>query len=189
MSIAAALAEATQVARYARCPTGTGDHQCQGGSRAFSRCLKKKLGGCRPDRLAAVSEPQGSLPRGARTLSAPLLCVPRLDNGSVAVVDCSVLAFLEEKGGGEEDGSARRLDPHRGPRQCRGPGGMASMGGQPSLVERRKEEKEEEEEEEAAEDFLRSFFLIHGSPAQFLIVDVPVLMQRRPGTATHRSYK
>ena len=60
------------------------------------------------------------------------------------------------------------------------------MGGQPSIVERRMEEKEEEEEEEAAEDFLRSFFLSHGSLAQFLVVDVPVLMQRRPGWSLRR---
>ena len=68
--------------------------------------FEEELGGCRPDRLAAVSEPQGSLPRGVRTLSAPLLCVPRLGEGCVAV-DSSELAFLEEKGGGggEEDGS------------------------------------------------------------------------------------
>ena len=60
------------------------------------------------------------------------------------------------------------------------------MGAQPSFVERRKEEKEEEEEEEAAEDFLRSLFLSHGSPAQFLVVDVPVLMLRRPGWSLRR---
>ena len=35
--------------------------------------FEEELGGSRPDRLAAVSEPQGSLPRGARSLSAPLL--------------------------------------------------------------------------------------------------------------------
>ena len=56
--------------------------------------FEEELGGCRRDRLAAVSEPQGSLLRGVCTLSAPLLCVPRLNNGSVAVVDCSVLAFF-----------------------------------------------------------------------------------------------
>ena len=33
--------------------------------------FEEELGGCRPDRLAAVSEPQGSLPRGARTLVCP----------------------------------------------------------------------------------------------------------------------
>ena len=80
------------MAWYARRPTGTGDHQCIPSS---SRCFEEELGGCRPDRLA-VSEPQGSLPRGARTLSAPLLCVPRLDEGGVAV-DSSALTFLEEE--------------------------------------------------------------------------------------------
>ena len=60
-----------------------------------------------PDRLAAVSKPQGSLPRGARTLSAPLLCVPRLDEGGMAV-DSSALAFLEEKE--EEEKRMDQLD-------------------------------------------------------------------------------
>ena len=52
-----------------------------------------------------MSEPQGSLPRGARTLSAPLLCVPRLDEVCVAV-DSSALAFLEEK----EEEEEKRMD-------------------------------------------------------------------------------
>ena len=69
--------------------------------------FEEELGGCRADRLAAVSEPQGSLPRGARTLSAPLLCVPRLDEGGVAV-DSSALAFLEEKE--EEEKRTDQLD-------------------------------------------------------------------------------
>ena len=192
MSIAAALVEATH--HSAPRSGWPGSHDAPRGQETTSvredpelfTLFEEELGGCRPDKLAAVSEPQGSLPRGARILSAPLLCVPRLNNGSVAVVDCSVLDFLERRGGGEEDGSARRLDPHRYPRQCRGPGGMASMGGQPSFVERWKEEKEEEEEEEAAEDFLRPFFHSHGSPAQFLVVDVPVLMQRRPWWSLRR---
>ena len=54
------------------------------------------------------------------------------------------------------------------------------------FVERRKEEKEEDEEEEVAEDFLGWLFLSHGSPAQLLVVDVPVLMQRRLGWSLRR---
>ena len=136
--------------------------------------FEEELGGCRPDRLGAVSEPQGSLPWGARTLSAPVLCVPRLDEGGVAV-DSSALAFLEEKE--EEKKRMDQLDDliltgaHV---SAADRAAWRRWAVNPPSFERRKEEKEEEEEEEAAEDFLRSFFLSHGLPAQFLVVDVPV---------------
>ena len=102
MSIVAALVEAT----YHSAPRSgwPGTHVAPRGQETTSvredpelfTLFEEELGGCRPDRLAALSEPQGSLPRGARTLSAPLLCVPRLDEGGVAV-DSSALAFLEEE--------------------------------------------------------------------------------------------
>ena len=114
MSIAAALVEAT----HHSAPRGgwPGTHDAPRGQETTSvredpelfTLFEEELGGCRPDRLAAVSEPQGSLPRGARTLSAPLLCVPRLDEGCVAV-DSSALAFLEEKEEEEEE-EEKRMD-------------------------------------------------------------------------------
>ena len=110
MSIAAALVEAT----HHSAPRGgwPGTHDAPRGQETTSvredpelfTLFEEELGGCRPDRLAAVSEPQGSLPRGARTLSAPLLCVPRLDEGGVAV-GSSALAFLEE-----EEEEEKRMD-------------------------------------------------------------------------------
>ena len=93
------------MAWYARCPTGK-ITSVREDPELFT-LFEEELGGCRPDRLAAVSEPQGSLPRGARTVSAPLLCVPRLDEGCVAV-DSSALAFLEEKE--EEEKRTDQLD-------------------------------------------------------------------------------
>ena len=93
---------------HARCPTGDWRPTSVREDPELFTLFEEELGGCRPDRLAAVSEPQGSLPRGARTPSATLLCVPRLNNGSVAVVDCSVVAFLEEKE--EEEKRMDRLE-------------------------------------------------------------------------------
>ena len=112
MSIAAALVEATH--HSAPRSGWPGTHDVPRGQETTSvredpelfTLFEEELGGCRPDRLAAVSEPQGLLPRGARTLSAPLLCVPRLDEGGVAV-DSSALAFLEDK---EEEKRMDQLD-------------------------------------------------------------------------------
>ena len=141
--------------------------------------FEEELAGCRPDRLA-VSEPQGSLPREARTLSAPLWCVPRLDEGCVAV-DSSALAFLEVK---EEEVEEKRMgqleDMTKVPKSAP-PMWRPGVVGQPTLLRRGKKEEKEEEEEEAAEDFFRSFFLSYGaqcaenlrvSLVQFLVVDV-----------------
>ena len=113
MSIAAALVEATH--HSAPRSGWPGTHVAPRGQETTSvredpelfTLFEEALGGCRPDRLAAVSEPQGLLPRGARTLSAPLLCVPRLDEGCVAV-DSSALAFLKEKE--EEEKRMDQLD-------------------------------------------------------------------------------
>ena len=95
-------------------------------------------------------------------ITGPSLSLAVLGGGSEAV-DSSVLTFLEKK---EEEEEAR-MDRYRGqdPRsrrsQCRGLGGLATMGGQSSLLGRKEEAKKEEDE--AAEGFLLSFFLSVGA--------------------------
>ena len=111
MSIAAALVEATH--HSAPRSGWPGSHVAPRGQETTSVREDPELFTLFEEELVGVgrtgSQPcpsrKGRCPRGARTLSAPLLCVPRLDEGGVAV-DSSALAFLEEK----EEEEDKRMD-------------------------------------------------------------------------------